>query len=104
MKKEVAAFRETIKSFPADHQNVQLVAGNIDALETLIEAGVTRVAADRAAAPGIEKQLDTLLDKYSDEHFPTRIEAPYREGQLRAWAAELHLRRTVKIPADVAWL
>ncbi|QDV09364.1 hypothetical protein Poly30_49220 [Planctomycetes bacterium Poly30] len=104
MKKEIAGFRERLAAFPESHENVQVVQGNIDLYENSVNGVLEKIAADRAAEPVVTQKLDGLMDKYSDENFPTRIEPPYSETQIRAWATELHLRRTKKIPEDLAWL
>lgn len=104
MRREIEGFRSRLEAFPADHPNVKVVAQNLANHESLFQLGVDRVAEDSKTAPAIQAKLEALLDQYSDEDFPSRIEPPYAETQVRAWARELQRRRDVAIPADLAWL
>lgn len=104
LRREIEGFEERLAAFHADHPNVKIVAENLENHRKLFQVGVDRVAADAKTAPEIRAKLDVLFDKYSDEDFPTRIEPPYSEGQVRAWARELHRRRTELLPADLEWL
>ncbi len=104
MRKSIAKFREKISVYPAGDPNVKVVTSNIDNLENLVNMGTDRIVQDTKTAPAINARLDKLFDKYSDENAPSRIEKPYSENQVRAWARELQYRLTVALPADMEWL
>ena len=104
MRKDLAKFRERVAAFPAGHENVKLVTENIDNYEKLFQMGIDKVEADRKTAPAISERLETFFDKYGKDEFPSHVEYPYQEAQLRAWTREVHNRLANKIPTDLAWL
>lgn len=102
--KEIESFQARLAAFPKDHANVKVVAENVENFRALYQMGVDRVTADRAAAPGITAKLDELVKTYDRPRIPANLEAPYTEGQLRAWAAQVRALRTEQIPKDLEWL
>lgn len=104
MRKAVAKFRQQVAAYPAADANVKVVTSNIDNLENLVTMGTDRIVEDTKTAPEISARLDGLVAKYSDKNAPSRIEKPYTEAQVRAWARDLQYRLTVALPADLEWL
>ena len=104
MRKAIAKFKAQIAAYPANDANVKIVSGNIQNLENLVNMGTDRIVQDTKTAPDINARLDKLFDKYSNKTAPSRIEKPYSEPQVRAWARELQYRLTVALPADIEWL
>lgn len=104
LQRDIAKFKTRLAAFPQGDSNVQIVAGNVKGLESMVQGCLDRIASDREAAPAITARLDGMFAKYGREEFPARLEPPFREGQLRAWARELQQRRDVLLPADLAWL
>ena len=104
IRKELADFEARIAFFPADDENVKIVAGNLANFRKLFEAGMAQLEAGQAAKDGVLARLEELRAKYESKNTPSDLSHPLEEQQLRAWAAEMHRWREQEIPADVAWL
>ncbi len=102
LQREIKAHRTKLAAFPASHEQVKLVAGNLATFEALIQGGIDRIEADKAAAPKLRQLRDSLKAKYDREKMPSAPAEPYAEAELRAWARDLARLRSEVFPADRA--
>lgn len=104
VKKEIAGFRKRLEAFPAGHENVQIVTANLNDFEALLNGGLAKLEEYRKAAPAIEKRMAVITKHYDRRNFPADIDAPFHEGQVRAWAQQMRQMRSVDLPKDIAYL
>ncbi|HED65914.1 MAG TPA: hypothetical protein ENJ09_10210, partial [Planctomycetes bacterium] len=97
-------FDSRLAEFPAEDENVKIVAGNLAGFHRLFDASMEKVRAGRDAKGGMDAKLEELRAKYESKNTPGNLVPPFEEQQLRAWALEMKRWREREIPADLAFL
>ena len=104
VERDIEKFRQRLAAFPGSDENIKIVTANLKGYADLFQGGVAQYKAYQAEVPAVMKRLNELRARNDRKALPQGIEAPFRENQIRAWAAQWRKVVEVDLPKDVAYV